>query len=227
MRPAIAMIELIFAIMVMGIVLMSAPRLIGVAAKSGYIAIQQEAINEASTQVNLVMNQYWDEALADDTMFPPVLRTTNGDADLQENNNTGLRNGTPRYSSRSFVRSDGSRLNASVLGPDGGDRDDVDDFIGTSSLTIIQDAGKEDYIEKNVGISTNVTYINDTGSGYNATTLTFVPNFSSAPAGSTNIKAITVTLTSGTGTAEELDKNIVLRGFSCNIGATKFEEREF
>ncbi len=44
-RPAIAMIELIFAIVIIGIVLMSVPQLISTAAKSGYVTIQQEAIS--------------------------------------------------------------------------------------------------------------------------------------------------------------------------------------
>jgi hypothetical protein len=61
LRPAIAMVELIFAIVIMGIVLMSAPMLISTASKSGYVAIQQEAINEAASQVNMIMGYHWDE----------------------------------------------------------------------------------------------------------------------------------------------------------------------
>ena len=49
MRPAIAMIELIFAIVIMGIVLMSAPRLISTAAKSGYAFAENDVKIEVRT----------------------------------------------------------------------------------------------------------------------------------------------------------------------------------
>ena len=67
MRKAIAMIELIFAIVIMGIILMSAPMLISNASQSGYVAMQQEGINEAATQVNMIMGHYWDENNVDET----------------------------------------------------------------------------------------------------------------------------------------------------------------
>ena len=66
LRPAIAMIELIFALVIMAIVLMSAPMLISTATKSGYVAIQQEAINAAASQVNMIMGYHWDENSADE-----------------------------------------------------------------------------------------------------------------------------------------------------------------
>jgi len=43
-RKAIAMIELIFAIVVMGIVMLSAPMLVNKATQSSYVALQQESI---------------------------------------------------------------------------------------------------------------------------------------------------------------------------------------
>ena len=77
-RPAIAMIELIFAIVIMGIILMSAPMLISTAAKSGYVAIQQEAINEAASRVNMIMTFHWDANSADETVLDPILQMVIG-----------------------------------------------------------------------------------------------------------------------------------------------------
>lgn len=238
MRPAIAMLELIFAIVIMGIILMSAPQLISTAAKSGFVAIQQEGINEASSQANMIMGYHWDENDADERYIDPLLRVSSGDTELEEAGITGRRPGTPKESYRTFVRSDGnSTLTASTIGTsDTGetgnhDEDDIDDFDGDTSLVEIEDAGLVDYIEKDatININTAVRYISD-AANYNTNTLAFSPdlNISSgtkSSASSTNIKRITVTLTSSG--PDELDKEIILHGFSCNIGGYKLEEREF
>ncbi len=48
-RNGIAMIELIFALLIMGIVLLSSPMLIQQSIKSSFIGIQQESISAIST----------------------------------------------------------------------------------------------------------------------------------------------------------------------------------
>lgn len=231
MHRAIAMIELIIAIVVIGIVLMSAPMLLQQAARSGYVAIQQEAINEAASQTNMVLGYHWDENSADERFLDPILTVAGGESGLNEYNATGRRTGTPRESKRAFIRDDGLRLPASNLGNDSGDRDDIDDFIGNVQLALIEDA-TSDYVEKTtIDINTSVTYISDAISGGTYLDpgsdkgIVFAPSWTPS-ANSTNIKHVQVTLTSSSGT-EELDKQIVLRAFSCNIGATKLEEREF
>jgi len=240
MRPAIAMLELIFAIVIMGIILMSAPMLISTAAKSGYVAIQQESINEAASQVNMIMGYHWDESTTDESFLDPIVQVFSADAALEESNISGIltghRLGTPQESYRNFIRSDGNRMSASDIGTaDTGetgnhDEDDIDDFNGNTSLVEIEDAGLVDYVEKDltININTTVRYISDTAS-YNTSTLAFSPDFNTSSgttssATSTNIKRITVTLTSS-GPAE-LEKNIVLHAFSCNIGGYKLEEKD-
>ena len=233
LRPAIAMIELIFAIVIMGITMMSAPMLISTATQSTYVAMQQEGINEAATQVSIIMGYAWDENNTDDT-YVPILHVTNGDDELEEVPTTARRKGTPNESQRTFIFADANTSNlfaSTALGSDGAGEvpDDVDDFIGDISLTQIGGTASIDYIEKTtVNINTAVGYINDTanydsGSG----TITFVPGALSG-GGTSNIKEIVVTLTStDTANADVLAKNIVLRAFSCNIGAYQLEERTF
>lgn len=244
-RPAIAMIELIFALVIMAIALMSAPRLIYTASESGIFSIQQEAINEAATKVNMIMSYPWDESNADSTIYlASILDTTAGDSNLSEFNNTGRRIGTPLQSTRSFIRSDGSRFNATAaLGFDGAensgvDIDDIDDFadplIATSTLQFIEaDDNDVDYIEDNttIQIDTNITYMNDTPSGGTYedpgldNKLVYSPSFSSpAPAGTTNIKKIVVTLTSTNTNSALNTKQITLKAFSCNIGNYSLEK---
>lgn len=234
------MIELIFAIVVMGIVLMSAPMLMQQAAKSGYIAIQQEAINEAASQVNMIMGYHWDENDANELYLDPILQVSAGNSGLNENNSSGQptsrRFGTPQESYRTFVRSDGQRLTASSLGSDGGDRDDIDDFTGYSNLTLIGTGTAGNVETTTIDINTSVVYISDNvgGGTYQDAGadngIIFVPDFTSAGAtaniNSTNIKRIRVTLTSSSG-VDELEKNIILNSFSCNIGAYNLEEKVF
>ncbi|UPT77136.1 type II secretion system protein [Sulfurovum sp. XGS-02] len=235
LRPAIAMIELIFAIVIMGIILMSAPMLISTAAKSGYVAIQQEAINEAASRVNMIMGYHWDENSADETVLDPILQTASPVTDLAEatyldGNGTGRRVGTPLESYRSFIRPDGSRLTATAaagLGNDGLEND-MDDFIGTIGLNLAGTGTGTNYIEKNVTIDTAVFYISDT-TAYNpaGNTINFNADFTQESLTTTNIKRISTTLTSDAASPDELDKIIILHAFSCNIGGYKLEERDF
>jgi len=239
MRAAIAMIELIFAIVVMGIVLMSAPMLISTATKSGYVALQQESIAAASSEIGLILTHHWDEGNTDLNETAPILGAL-GNSDLNENGNTGRRAGTPESSKRSFFTSLGGEVNATAsasLGNDAGDSDDLDDFAGTT--TTLQQYMAEntttavgDYIDQDIRIQTTVSYINDVpdlGSyAGSASTLTLDDPFNrGAGTGDTsNIKLITVTLTTDNNSSE-LNKTIVLQAFSCNIGTFELNKRSF
>jgi len=182
------------------------------------------------------MGYHWDESDTNESYVDPILRVNSTTAGLVEAAPAGRRMGTPEESYRSFVRSDGnSTLSASTIGysTDGetgvNDEDDMDDFNNNTSLFNIEDASA-DYVEDNttINISTTVRYISDSAT-YNTNPLSFSPDFISAgsdtAANSTNIKRITVTLTSSG--PEELDKEVILHGFSCNIGGYQLEERTF
>ncbi len=238
LRPAIAMIELIFAIVIMGIALMSAPMLISTATQSSFVTIQQESINEVASQVSLIMGYHWDEGDTDEEYLDPILVVSDGDVNLSNYQNSGWRKGTPKESYRSFVREDGTKnINAtspSNLGNDTNDagEDDVDDFIGTSNLVQVE-SSSYDYVEGSgeIELTTRVYYINDSpgggtyddpGSDEGLTFNTFTQNNTD----STNIKMIEVTLTDQSD-VEELQKKITLRSFVCNIGAYELEKRSF
>ncbi len=242
LRPAIAMIELIFAIVIMGIVMMSAPMLISTATQSTYAAIQQEGINEAASRVQMIMGYAWDENNVDDEYRPPILNVTSGDPAFVkvlyiDGNSTERRVGIPMTSHRTFILSDANSstdLNASTtLGDESGDADDIDDFIGDISLTSIAETTDDndiDYVEKiTVNINTAIAYNidNENSGNYDQSTINFTP-FDDNVTGTTNIKSITVTLTStDTANADILEKTIVLHAFSCNVGGYRFEERRF
>lgn len=235
LRPAIAMIELIFALVIMGIVLLSAPNLISTATKSGYVALQQEAIATASAEIGMILTHYWDEGDTNETNTAPVLVTL-GDDELNEVDLSGLGTGrmagTPNSSFRTFTDAAGSpaRINATSsvnLGSDAGDTDDIDDFSSAtprgltdydSTTTAISDV-----VDTNIALQTTVTYVNDVTS-YNASIVSLnQPFLTTSSKDTSNIKFIQVRLTT-TNTASELDKDITLKAFSCNIGTFQLNE---
>jgi len=218
-RGAIAMIELIFSIVVIGIVMLSIPNLIHTAASSGYVALQQEAIATASAQINLIMTKHWDE---NNTVEAVILRTTNGTPSLND------RNGTV---TRGFNLSGGGNANATTIGSELNDFDDMDDYNGTSTtLRNFSDTNitAGDIIDTEITISTQVNYANDStssASDYNNSRViqyNFDPSNATA---TTNIKTISIELTTNN-SAEELSKDIKLQAFSANIGSYETNRRE-
>ena len=240
MRAAIAMIELIFAIVIMGIVLMSAPMLINTAAKSTYVALQQESIAAASSEIGLILTHHWDEGNTDLNKSAPILVAL-GNSGLNENGNTGRRAGTLESSRRSFFTSlGGGTLNASAKAnfTAEGDLDDIDDFDGGD--TVLKPYNAEtttarigDYVDTNITIRTTVSYISDdptnTGATYlgSGSSLTLNDPFNTAAAAATsNIKLVNIRLTTNN-TVAELNKTIILNAFSCNIGTYHLNRRSF
>jgi hypothetical protein len=225
-RPAVAMIELIFAIVVMGIALLSAPTLMSTAASSISVALQQEGINEASTRLNMILTYPWDQNNTDTTQcVPSVLHVSNGDSELDEVGTTERRIGVPLHSAYRTFKCATDEYNASQIGREGTTYDDLDDFADSNVSLVLESSGSggSDYIEQStVLIETEITYIRDDAT-YTAGEITYAPG-STLGSGTSNIKHIQVTLTS-TNTASELQKSITLKAFSCNIGGYDYEYR--
>uniref|UniRef100_UPI0025E2150C type II secretion system protein n=1 Tax=Sulfurovum sp. TaxID=1969726 RepID=UPI0025E2150C len=198
---------------------------ISTAAKSTNVGLQQEGINEAASRVNMILTYPWDQNDTNNSCsMPPVLHVSHGDTELDENGSTGRRIGVDKNSSSHTFICDGKKFNASAIKVDGSD--DIDDFIGTIGLTTdASGSGGTDYIEKDtVQMTTTVSYLND-NANYTPTSSTRTFNYNpTAGTPTTNIKKIEVTLTS-TSTASELNKTIVLKAFSCNIGGFEYESR--
>ena len=218
-RKAIAMIELIFAIVIIGITLLSIPNLIYQASESGYTTIQQESIAAAASDLSLILSREWDEVGTSDEFHTPILTTATVVTELSSR---------PGAHSRSFFTGIGGPYSASAITADGGDFDDIDDVDGITDGTVTLIDGGQDLIDININIATDVEYISDaTASGNWATSAATSFNYPTGAAGGTsNIKRITLTLTT-TSTAEEIaDKKIVFNAFSSNIGSYKLERRE-
>ncbi|MDM5262896.1 hypothetical protein PF327_01665 [Sulfurovum sp. XTW-4] len=176
------------------------------ASQSGYTTLQQEAIAAAASDISLIMTREWDESNTNDTLDSTILTTASGN--YNQAARTNLR-------SRTYFSSTGGTRSASTLGADTGDLDDIDDVNGIN--TTLTPMGGSDLIDQTITIATTVSYLNDTSTS---------PVGTSASGATSNIKGITITLTSG-GTTPELQKQIKLNAFSSNVGSYKLERKVF
>lgn len=221
-RKGIAMIELIFAIVVIGISLLSIPNLLYTAAESGYTSMQQEAIAAAASDMSLVLTNRWDETNTDPRLPAIILTTDSTTTGLTQSTKTNLK-------SRTYFSSTGGTMSASdastFQNPDTGDigQDDIDDILSITAGHV--EDGTQDLIDT-ISLSTTVSYLNDSVSWSTATTAYDEPFIAAAPGGTSNVKGIVMTLISG-GTTPELQKTIKLKAFSCNIGSYELERKEF
>jgi type II secretory pathway pseudopilin PulG len=218
------MIELIFAIVVIGITLLSIPNLLIQSSKSSLVTLQQEAIAMAASHTNALMTYAWDQNNTDEvgSYINNKLYVNAGDSRLEEANiATNLL--FPNARKRKFHTTDHPWANP--IGKEGTSNNDVDDFNGVTSHTTTITGGnfaanQGEYVDINISQSTTVSYGTDTAS-YNSATGVFSfsnPWSLATPAGTTNIKLIETNLISNS-TTTELQKNIKLRAFMCNIGA--------
>ena len=165
-KRGIAMVELIFAIVIMGIVLMSAPSLIQQSVNSGNVALQQEAIAAASSQTAIVLSMHWDENNNSNLAgSSPILDVNRTPFDF---NLTNRPSGLLNVDSRNFT--DGGELRPATafasFGMDETDNndtnetsfidfDDVDDYNNSSFGLIVfnseeTSADVGDYIDVNI-----------------------------------------------------------------------------
>ena len=136
-RKAIAMVELIFAIVVIGITLLSIPLMVNQASQSTYTTLQQEAIAAAASDMSLILSREWDDANTNDSLDSSILTTASG------NYNQGAR--TNLQSRTYFISTGGTLAVSTTLGADG-DLDDIDDVHNTN--TTLTSLGGSDLIDQ-------------------------------------------------------------------------------
>ena len=231
-KQGIAMIELIFSLVIMGIVLMSAPMLIQQSIRSGNVALQQEAIAAAASQTNIVLSMHWDETNSNIPIgTSPILDTNRTPFDF---NMTTLPAGLLNVSGRN-IEDNSQTLSPHLIGSidinetSFTEFDDVDDYHGTNFGLLVfnheqTSADIGDYVDVNITMNTQINYTQDRVSTGDTTligpNIVLNNNINNTPLGvNSNIKFVHVNLTSNSG-IKELDKNITLEAFSCNIGTS-------
>ncbi len=209
-RDAIAMLELIFAIVVMGIAMLAIPMITSQSFKGSEAALMQESVAAAASQIEAIGAKPWDNANAlQDTVS--ILTTQSGSFDTR----SGLVEGTGLVvgNSRNLTSTVATAVNTDI------NNTDIGDFNGsTAALTVYNSQNSRivdgDYVDQNISIGSTVNYTPDDAIVLGANTV-FNYNPAANSAITTSIKSIAVTLTS---TNVALPKTIILRSFSCNIG---------
>lgn len=238
-RKAIAMIELIFAIVVMGIVMLSAPLMLSTATQSSNVAFQQESIAIVASHANTLMTYAWDEKNTNsykieygDLKEKVLAVSASGDTELTPSlGNVSRQHDTNSSSAQTTFGIPDANVTLPILSAELNE-DDIDDFHGqNTSLTIANDTTtsavsyEDNYMDIQINLVTDISYWDDTAI-YIDCGSTAGCDFSRVYDGtedvgsSTNIKRITVTLTS----SNVDDKTIILRSFMANIGGAKPEQ---
>jgi len=202
-RYAFTMIELIFAIVIIGISVLSLPMMSQVTSKSIEGNLVQEAIFAASTELNQVTSYYWDEnSIEGNNLLTRVVWTANNDCDT----NTKLRTGHINQPYHRRCRDDDTArptLQAN-FGPEAGDLDDLDDLQHGASTIYIGDATTNKGYKENYNSSIIVTSPADLNGTLDV-----------------DIKRIRIIISNAGENVVQLDT------FSCNIGEIDYYKRTY
>jgi len=217
-RPAFTMIELIFAIVIISISMLSLPLIITGDATSQEDSFMQEGIMITSTKVSQVLTYQWDPnsppPLAGITTASEVVATAAGDPALEQ------RNGNYRigHIQEKLRRRTGPR-NASAIGAGG---NSISSYVG-GAVNVVNPAGSQTGYKKQWQITTVVSYVSDIAA-YGGNAINY--NFPSVPTGGpTNIKMVQVTALDQTPGASA--DQVVLTSYSSNIGEAEFYKRRY
>jgi len=226
MKKAMAMIELVFAIVIIGVAVMSLPLILTQVQNSNSFALRQEVILSIKTKLSYILAYQWDQNTYDVTAdIERVLNTTNSPSasadDAFDVNNTIRRKGHVLADNRrrlwdTLTIVPTTKANFGTIGSPS----DIDDFDGKDENKTI--TALDDFIY-NVTLRTTVDYIIDTlpaGNSYVNNAITFTFNPENNTTNSTNIKMIKVMAT-----ATGLDNPIAMYAFSSNIGQSKVAKK--
>ncbi|NPA50005.1 MAG: hypothetical protein GXO02_00045 [Epsilonproteobacteria bacterium] len=89
MRRAVALIELIFAIVVMAIALLSLPNLVSSNIKASKGILEQEAVSQGSSFIHSILTLAWDEADTNESYPGPVLEVESATASSSSSGSSG------------------------------------------------------------------------------------------------------------------------------------------
>ncbi|MFK5881816.1 MAG: type II secretion system protein [Sulfurospirillum sp.] len=220
MRKAVSMLELVIAIVVMGIAMMTLPTMLTTIQNNNIFSLRQEAILAARTQLGDELTYLWDENSIDSSSQVVAVLDTNSSYFKRNPTNGTRRIGHIKGNKRrKFFTSPTYATSPANLGKDGSETtpNDIDDFSSSTPITIQHIANTLDY-RYDLNMTTAVSYVDDNFT--QGITFDFSTNPIS-PAKSTSIKMTTLTITN------DNDFNMILRAYSCNIGANQLLRRDF
>jgi len=217
LRKGASILELVIAIVVMGIAMMTLPLMLTTTQNNNIFAMRQEAIYVARTQLGDMLTYYWDEHSIDSNLNIGVLDTNSTNSNFERNSTMRRIGHVKGNKRRKYFASQIYATTPINLGKDINETtpNDIDDFNSPIPVTIQHIANTLDY-RYDLSMTTTVSYVNDNFT--DGTLFTFDINDSNR---STNIKMTKLTITNGA------DFNMTLRAYSCNIGANQLLRRNF
>lgn len=191
-KYAFTLIELVFAIVVIGISVVSLPMMIQVTSKNTDNSLVQEAIFAAATKLNEAVTYRWDE-----NSIEPVEQSSSEiiNTSAVDCNNGGQRLGFIAQPKHRKCLNDLTVRPSVTLGPDGGDLDDLDD-VKESGVNLFSSGTGADSYKK----------------AYTSTIKIEYADFGTVTAASKNIKKITIDISDDNGLVTSLST------YSANIG---------
>ena len=227
MRKAASMIELVIAIVVMGIAMMTLPLMLTTTQSNNAFAMQQEGILAARTKLGDILTYRWDKNSEQNGSIKVL--DTNSSYFRRKDTNSIRRIGHAKGNlRRKFFNINNANRYASPIpnNPNDMNFSAIEDFnnhdFNITSFTINgKDANKsQDYRFIDTHLHINVKYINDNNNtpfDFNTTGLNHT----------TNIKMIEVNTTTTDATSPDKNISFTLRAFSCNIGANELLRRPY
>ncbi|MFC2073680.1 type II secretion system protein [Campylobacterota bacterium] len=238
-RHAFTMIELIFALVIMGIIFITLPLILLNDSTNVERNLMQEAILASSTKLGQILSFSWDENSALDVNVLAASHSvdvTSATGVLDRVGTTDFRIGhlqQPLH--RRMTPASAPRSASTTLGTDVGDiiSDDIDDTDGDTNVALIGTTttltSKEGY-KKNYRVTTKVEYVSDSnfrnGTLYSSNLIDYTFD-TTVVAGTSNLKMVEIEVdqnNSGTWSTEPI---LRLRAYSANVGETDYYKRTY
>jgi len=220
-RKAFTLIELIFAIVVISIVLLSLPSLTQATNESSEGSLAQEAIFIASAKIAQVLTYHWDENSVDNTVLlstAKVVDVAGGDAAYaREGTSTRRKGHLLQDRHRKFHdNAIATRAVAGIIVDKAANQTlDIDDETGTVALdnAAIASLG----YKRTYTLTTAVDYVSDAATPTDGMNF----NLSDTASGESNLKMVEVSVSDTSGLIT------TLRGYSANIGEIDYHSRVY
>jgi len=227
------MIELIFALVIMGIVFLTLPLILIQNADSVEDNIIHESIFLSSSKMSQLLTFQWDENSKETGIIlsaADVLTVSaTGDNEL-DRNISDFRRGHFREDKHRRMTPINNERNASAIGIEGALFDDIDDFDGIVANNVIVVApNTPGGYKKNYREDINVTYVND-NTDYTANPINFAfttANVAVNPGDTTNLKMIETSIVQDRTGAGDWQTEVLLRAYVANIGEGGYFERRY
>ena len=231
MRKAVSLIELIIAIVVMGIAVMSLPLILTQTQSNNALALQQEAILSTKAKIGFISSYPWDQNSWDgtgsifrvlDTSASPSADNAFATADIRRIGHIQTDKRRRLWDVGNANRAPNNEVTAAP------NENDIDDFDSHDDNITIADPTQMDYIFA-LTMTPEIVYLRDALSAnnyLNSNTIQFDFNATNTETNTsrpTNIKMITVRTVSQIGN----DVNVSLRSFASNIGQSKISKRDW